>query len=40
MEAAERADMDEEDEDAILDAIQTDSFEVNVEHGLDQEDQE
>ena len=29
-----------QDEDAILHAIQTDDFEANVQHSLDQEDQE
>ena len=29
-----------QDEDAILHAIQTDDFEANVQHSIDQEDQE
>ena len=40
MASAEGADLDEDDEDAILDAIQTDDFQANVQHSLEQEDQE
>ena len=40
MASAESADLDEDDEDAILAAIQIDDFQANVQHSLEQEDQE